>query len=315
MAQDIVDLCAKLEFLIMCRDARKKHGCKSIAALAERSGIGASQLKTLKNPARNKYERISEEDEANLAKACRFDPEKWSVWRTGTFAKFKERYLRDAKSAQCALPPERRTDIPLVPRYGPQEAGGHRLASLRMEAALSNDSERWPIKLYLYCRAPNGYGVGKGFIDLYTGEAIAPEDEQSFRDPFQLPGHDVTIRRDATTKTRASWVIAANSGVIDDVLPDDPYCVVRSLAPGDRLTVTFSIADKDISGGADYIRRSDGKSLGRDKKAILDRIASLAVLHDDYGYVVLCRHEVTFDDAYAGLRLDGPPGKTGTSDQ
>ncbi len=305
MGHEIAYLCEKLDFLIMQPEARKKHGYKSIAALAKKSEIPAPSLKTLKEPSRNIYGRISADDERKLSAACGFDP-KWSEWRTGTADVFKTKYLRDAKPAADTGKKKRETGRPLKVAYGPQEVGGHRMASLRAEAVLSNDGERWPIKFHLRCRDFDGYGIKKGFIDLHCGEAKAKDEDQNYQQAFPLPGYDVTIRLGSGTEQKPSWMVKANSGILDDVLPDEPYCTVCDLADGDMLKATFSIYVKDVPGPDDYICQSDGQPIGRKAKKILDQIANVAVLRNVDGEVVLCQHTVSFEDLYADLTTDNP---------
>jgi len=234
--------------------------------------------------------------------------EEWLNWSAVQFARYFNEAIACAAPHQSpesqAVKSPRETGVPLVPVYGRQEVGTHRLASLRIEAVLSNDSERWPIKIRLRCRVANGIGIEKGFVDLDCAEAIAPEDEQNFQDAYKVPGTVATIRVHATTESRPSWEVTASTGPLDDVLPDEPWCAVRKLGTGDILTARYVIADKDHSGTEDYICKVDGKPVGRNKKTVLDRIASAAVLHNDDGEIVLCRHSVSFEDAYAGLRQE-----------
>lgn len=306
MIEDIPDLQQKMHFLhtgdyLARRIAglNDKKGLKPLCALLD---IDRSTIRD-----QLKQDKIRSDFEIRIAKRYGFHEREpaWTKWRSGTAADFKCAFAELHKNTnpdRISQNAQRRTDVPLVPVYDRQEAGSHRLTSLRLETVLSNDSERWPMKIHLRCRVANGIGIKKGFLDLYCGEAIAPEHEQSFQEAFNPPGTMATIRIHATTETRPSWEVSSKEYPLDDVRPEEPYCAVRKLGTGDTVTASFVIADKNLSGPEDYICKSDGKPVGRNKKAVLDRIASAAVLHNDDGYIVLCRHSVCFEDAYAGLR-------------
>jgi hypothetical protein len=292
------NIAEKLRFLARDRRAQKINGCTGINDLARKSGIKEATLKTAL-----REELISQDHEEAVAKYCGFEVT-WPEWRTGIADDFKQRYLHDAPQSLGTPVRGRHTDIPLRPRYDPPEVGEHRLAALSMLPELSNSSERWPIKFRLRCRVVDGYGIKRGYIDLNCYQAVAREDECSFAPPgTTLDGTNLSICAGAGTRRMPSWYIEANSGVLNGDYPEHEFCVVRELAPGDKLTASLSIYVKDVPSANDYICQQDGKALGRCKKAILDRIAALAYSHNGSGQIVLCTHEVIFEDACDGRLL------------
>jgi hypothetical protein len=305
----IKELTQKLEFLATHPAVQEITGCSSYDALARAAGINKSTFKTLRGA--DNQDRISPDQESSIAKVCCFRLD-WPEWVNGLASDFERRYLSEAEKIKKAKSEPRRTDIPLTPRYGDQKVAG-RHASLRIETVLSNSSEQWPIRIELYCRSVDGYGLCRGFIDLDCGEAVAPRQEANFHQAFQVPDTNATLRLGAGTENRPSWSVEASNGILDDVCPAQHYCIVRELAPGDTLKATFSIYVKDVPANGDYLCRKDGKPLSRsNRKLILDRIAAIALLNSEAGEAVLCSHEVTFEDAYAGQREDagakGGPG-------
>jgi hypothetical protein len=305
----IKDLAEKLDFLSRDEAAQKINGCSGVSDLARRCNINVSTFKNLKSKVaaertspdhKGTIDLISSDHERAITNYCRFRLD-WPEWVTGTAEAFKQRYLREVKAVKAQESEERRSDIPLFPRYSPQRARG-RLAVLKMEAVLSNSSEQWPVKIALYCRDDNGYGICSGLVDLDCGEAHALRSECSFHQPYDVPGTNGTLRLGAGPEHKPSWTVKARSGILDDVAPEEPYCIVRGLSPGDTITASFSICVKDFPGAGKSLCGADGRPVtGPNKKLLLERIMAAALAHNDAGEVVLCSHAVTFEDAQAGL--------------
>ncbi len=246
-----------------------------------------------------KKNRLNADFEQKLASGCGFDPE-WLEWRTGTKAEFAARFHQQPSSEGQQ---ERRTDIPLVPEPGKQLTGTHRLASLKMTTKLSNSGENWWIGFDLICRASNGLGVKRGDIQLRCGEAVAGREQWGFQKDYKLPDTDVTIRVWTGMENAPLWRIAAASGILDDVIPGEPYCVVTEVAPGDCLSARFSVFVKDYC-TQNYICQEDGEPLTRRKKALLDRIMQMGLPGGEDGETVLCSHDIGFKVAPSIPELD-----------
>ena len=233
--------------------------------------------------------KLNADFECELARECRFDPE-WREWRTGTKAEFEARYRQHRASSARQ---DRRTDLPRTAEPGEQLAGKHRLASLKMTTKLSNSGEYWWIGFDLICRAADGLGIKRGYILLRCGEARAERELWGFRQEYNLPGTDVTIRAGAGTEKEPQWFVAARSGILDDVIAGEPYCVVTEAAPGDCLSARFSVFVKDYC-TQNYICQEDGEPLKRGKRAVLDRISQMGLPGGEDGETVLCSHDITF---------------------
>jgi hypothetical protein len=251
-----------------------------------------------------KKDRVNADFERRLANSHGFDPE-WREWRTGTKLEFQTRYREHRFNAARQ---ERRTDIPLAPEPGEQLTGKHRLASLKMTTKLSNSGEYWWIGFELICRAADGIGVKRGYILLQCGEARAEREQWGFCQEYKLPGTDVTIRAGAGTEKKPLWFVAAGSGILDDVIPGEPYCVVTAVGPEDRLFARFSVFLKDYC-TQNYIHQEDGEPLTCRKKAVLDRIKQMGLPGGEEGETVLCSHDITFRAApsISAPETDAPP--------
>lgn len=295
----VKDLAKKLDFLSLKPAAQKINGCSGVSDLARRCGINVSTFKNLKS--KTNADLISPDHEAAIANTCRFRLN-WPEWAKGTAKNFEDRYIFEVKPAEAAKPAKRRTDVPLTPRPGQQKVRG-RLALLEIEVVRSNSGEQWPIKIALYCRDDNGYGISHGLIDLDCGDAFALRAEASFHLPFEVPGTNATLRLGTGPDHKPSWNVKARNGVLDDVCPTEQFCIVRGLSPGDTITATFSICVKGFPGADECVRGADGKPITpRNKKLFLERIRAAALAQSEADEVVLCSHDVTFDDTYAGLR-------------
>jgi hypothetical protein len=249
--------------------------------------------------------RLNADFERALADARGFDPE-WREWRTGTKAEFATRFgkHRTNKARQ-----ERRTNVPLVAEPGKQDTGPHCLASLKMTTKLSNSGETWWIGFDLICRAAHGLAIKRGYILLRCGEARAQREQWSFRQEHKLPDTGTTIRAGAGTENAPLWFVVARSGILDDVIPGEPYCVVTEAAPGDCLSARFSVFVKDYC-TQNYICQEDGKPLTRSKKAVLDRIMQMGLPGGEDGETVLCSHDIAFKAAPREAASTQLPGRS-----
>lgn len=274
-------------------------------AMAKALGLGDAQLEGGKSD----KDSLSPAALKVLGEYLGFDPA-WDEFLTGTAWDFAMRYNAEntyqpkpaTSAAQQTPPAERRINVPLTPRPGPQEIGDHRLAALKMTVEPSNNFEFWKVKLFLRCRAVDGYGIKRGLIDLDCSLAKAHEAECNFAHPgMVIDNTNLFICVGAGTEHRPFWYIEAVSGVMDGDYSEQEFCIVRELAVTDELIATFSVYVKDVPPTRDYVCQKDGSPLGDYKRAILSRIAKMGLPGGGAGQVVLCRHKVSFEDAYAGL--------------
>jgi hypothetical protein len=321
--KDVVECALKMKFFfrwdedIVCSSERVKCVLKfafsSRKQMADQLGLTDAQLEGAADPkVKNDkcsltydptIRRLSDEVLTTLRDELGFDFYS-DVFRKGTAFEFAKAYNDANKSKPTCKPEyllttgerERLTAVPLTPEPGEQRTGKHRLASLGMTTKLSNSGENWWIGFDLICRAADGLGVKRGYILLHCGEARAEREQWGFREEHKLPDADVTIRAGAGTEKVPLWFVVAGSGLLDDVIPGEPYCVVTEVAAGDCLSARFSVFVKDYC-TQNYICQEDGEPLTRRKKAVLVRIMQMGLPGGEDGETVLCSHDIAFKAA------------------
>ena len=282
----ITELDKKIQFLM------EKTGCHdNLSRFAEKTQINRRTLSDNKDTTG----RMSGGNQLKLAQACQFRVD-WDEWLNGTAEEFKAKYEREVGT--CSVQERERklgANLEVDKSIRPKSHFQH-LASLEAGIGQHNPGEPIPINLELICSAERIGGdkltIKRGFYRLKLGEARAQDKKKwlGLIDPYKVrEDKKLFIKVDSGDSAEPVWEVYSEDGPLGVVLPDDAFCDVTDLAPGDVIKATFETYLKDHC-----LELEESEDLSPVKEAFLQRVSQKVLFDTDEDMIELSSHDLHF---------------------